>query len=229
MLPTLAFGVCEFTSSDILMACYSSILSFRDRTKAFGGTDPQHFEFPTCEGNKKPDPTKPMRSWRSAWRNLTHAIYCPNCGLLQDTGAKCVNEKCGVDIRQVASSTAGLRFHDLRPHAITELAESFASDQTIMSIAGHVSQRMLAHYSHVRLENRRKALDALSGGVTGGGYVTKHGTMAQSEGTAIPQVIENMVDVTGFEPATPCLQSRRYGITSVLPSLINIYKHDGLR
>ena len=56
---------------------------------------------------------------------------------------------------------SGLRFHDLRHHAITELAESQASDRTIMSIAGHVSQRMLAHSSHVRVEAKRKALDAL--------------------------------------------------------------------
>ena len=49
-----------------------------------------------------------------------------------------------------------------RHHAITELAESQASDQTIMAIAGHVSPRMLAHYSHVRLEAKRNALDALS-------------------------------------------------------------------
>ena len=55
-----------------------------------------------------------------------------------------------------------LRFHDLRHQAITELAESQASDQTIMSIAGHVSPRMLAHYSHVRVEAKRNALDALS-------------------------------------------------------------------
>ena len=92
--------------------------------------------------------------------------------------------------------------------AITELAEFLVSDQTIMSIAGLVSTRMLAHYSHVRLENRRKALDALSSRGPDGGYVTKHGTIEQSEGATISQVIENMVDVTGFEPATPCLQSR---------------------
>ena len=62
------------------------------------------------------------------------------------------------------SSTAGLRFHDLRHHAITELAESQASDRTVMSIAGHVSQQMLAHYSHVRIEAKRKALAALAAG-----------------------------------------------------------------
>jgi len=62
-----------------------------------------------------------------------------------------------------AAAIAGLRFHDLRHHTITELAESQASDQRIMSIAGHVSQRMLAHYSHVRMEAKRRALDALAG------------------------------------------------------------------
>jgi len=55
-----------------------------------------------------------------------------------------------------------VHLHDLRHHAITELAESQASDQTIMAIAGHVSPRMLAHYSHVRLEAKRNALEALS-------------------------------------------------------------------
>ena len=35
------------------------------------------------------------------------------------------------------------------------------SDQTIMSIAGHVSREMLDHYSHIRLMAKRKALEAL--------------------------------------------------------------------
>jgi integrase len=61
-----------------------------------------------------------------------------------------------------AAGLAGLRFHDLRHHAITELAESQVSDQTIMAIAGHVSQKMLARSSHVRSEARRQAVMALS-------------------------------------------------------------------
>ena len=56
----------------------------------------------------------------------------------------------------------GLRFHDLRHHAITEVAEAQASKQTIMSIAGHVSREMLEHYSHVRLDAKRRALDSLN-------------------------------------------------------------------
>jgi hypothetical protein len=39
-----------------------------------------------------------------------------------------------------------------------------------MSIAGHVSQRMLAHYSYVRIDAKRKALDALAVGVKTEGY-----------------------------------------------------------
>ena len=46
--------------------------------------------------------------------------------------------------------------------AIANLAESQASDTTILDIAGHVSMRMLRHYSHVRKEAKRKALDALA-------------------------------------------------------------------
>ena len=42
-----------------------------------------------------------------------------------------------------------------------------------MSIAGHVSQQMLAHYSHVRIEAKRKALDALADRVKTMGYDTK--------------------------------------------------------
>jgi hypothetical protein len=90
----------------------------------------------------------------------------------------------------VKSTTAGLRFHDLRHHAITELAESQTSDQTIMSIAGHVSPKMLAHYSHVRLGAKRTALDALSAGEPAEGYDTNNDTMAQPAASTKSQVVE---------------------------------------
>jgi hypothetical protein len=91
---------------------------------------------------------------------------------MQNPSTTCRRAQCGADMSKVKSSTAGLRFHDLRHHAITELAESQASDRTIMSIAGHVSQQMLAHHSHVRIEAKRKALDALVTGGTTVGYDT---------------------------------------------------------
>jgi hypothetical protein len=85
---------------------------------------------------------------------------------------------------------AGLRFHDLRHHAITELSESQASDQTIMSIAGHVSPKMLAHYSHVRMAAKRKALDALACVAPMDNHFTKHDTNVLRVARAHPQVIE---------------------------------------
>jgi len=99
------------------------------------------------------DPTKHVKSWRSAWRTLTKKAGLP-----------------------------GFRFHDLRHCAITSLAESGASDSTIMAIAGHVSRRMLERYSHVRMEAKRKALDALSKSTGMVGYDTNRDTNLRVSG-----------------------------------------------
>ena len=117
------------------------------------------------------------------------AVHCPVCDKLQDPGRVCRNDECKTDISKIKSPTAGLRFHDLRHHAVTELAESQASDQTIMAIAGHVSPKMLKHYSHVRIEAMCEALDALSSG-SEGSYDTNNDTHAAGAGKRSPQVIE---------------------------------------
>lgn len=51
-----------------------------------------------------------------------------------------------------------------------------------MSIAGHISKRMVEHYSHTRMDAKRKALEALSAANPAaqaaqfeGGYGTNHG------------------------------------------------------
>ena len=54
------------------------------------------------------------------------------------------------------------RWHDNRHTLVTELAESGAGDEVIMSIAGHVSRAMLSRYSHVRMEAKRHALDEIA-------------------------------------------------------------------
>jgi integrase len=171
---------------------YMAIMRLRERAQSLFGADlqPDWYVFPSAEGYSTPDPTKPMSGWRSAWRSLTRAVTCPACGALQNPSTICTNTKCGADIAKVKSSTAGLRFHDLRHHAITELAESQASDRTVMSIAGHVSQRMLAHYSHVRIEAKRKALDALAGGVKTAGYDTNDDTKSVGGAILASQVLE---------------------------------------
>jgi len=171
---------------------YNAIMRLRERTQGAFGADlqPDWYVFPSSEGYSRPDPTKPMSGWRSAWRSLTRAVNCPACGELQPPSARCCKAECGEDISKVKSQTAGLRFHDLRHHAITELAESQASDRTIMSIAGHVSQRMLAHYSHVRIEAKRKALDALAVGVKTVGYDANNDTKSLEGAILSSQVAE---------------------------------------
>jgi len=172
---------------------WAIILSLRERAKNLFGDNLQleWHVFPHAEGYSRPDPGQPMSGWRSAWRSLTRAIECPSCGLLQQPAETCANNECKAHIHTLKSPLHGLRFHDLRHHAVTELAESHASERTIMAIAGHISTRMLEHYSHIRMDAKRKALEALSGNGSAGGYGTNSDTKSQPEQVPEPQVLEN--------------------------------------
>lgn len=77
------------------------------------------------------DKKKPLGSWKTAWRSAK------------------------------AEAKVEARIHDLRHHVITILAESQTPISTIKSISGHLSPRMVEHYSHIRDEARRKAMDVL--------------------------------------------------------------------
>jgi integrase len=100
-------------------------------TKRFGTIQPDWYVFPFGKPRPK-DPTKPMVSLRTAWRN----------------------------VRSKAKVKG--RWHDSRHTFITELAESGkAGDETIRVIAGHASKQMLKHYSHIGMEAKRRALEAL--------------------------------------------------------------------
>jgi integrase len=60
------------------------------------------------------------------------------------------------------TSKVRYRWHDLRHTFITRLAERpEVSEQTIMSLAGHVSRSMLARYSHIRSQAKQAAISAL--------------------------------------------------------------------
>jgi len=102
-----------------------------ERADALGFTDPHHYLWFACKNNKL-DATKPMTKWDTAWRAVRDAAKLP-----------------------------GIRFHDLRHTAITELAEMGVPDSVLKSIAGHITQRMLDHYSHIRMNAKRQALDGL--------------------------------------------------------------------
>jgi integrase len=138
----------------------AALMDLWARAEELNSNKPEHYVVPSCErGNF--DATEPMKNWRTAWRKLTRAITCPNCNIIQQPQDVCKNEDCRAGIKDLKSPLHGLRFHDLRHQAVTELAELGLSDQTIMSIAGHVSRQMLDHYSHIRMDAKRKALEAL--------------------------------------------------------------------
>ena len=65
------------------------------------------------------------------------------------------------DLGMARQAWAGLQFHDLRHTIITELAEMGVADHVLESISGHLSRRMLEHDSHIRIDAKRQALDAL--------------------------------------------------------------------
>ncbi len=176
---------------------YRVLLDIRARAKKFGPVEDWHYLFAShkaaahFDGKQVVewkfvgfDPSRPMASWRRAWRALT--------------------EKAGLK---------GLRFHDLRHHAITELAEAGVPEQTIMSIAGHVSRRMLDRYSHVRIEAKRAALQSFSRHTpsivssASEGYVTSYVTNGREEkvysDVSVGMIEENGIGACGFEPQTP--------------------------
>jgi integrase len=188
-----------------------------ERSKELGPVLPSDCVFFACE-NGKIDVAKPQKSWRTAWRSVTRSIECPGCGEVQPPGIRCVNETCGGDIKGVRSPRVGRRFHDLRHHAITELAESQASDSTILDLAGHVSRQMLEHYSHIRLKTKREAVEMLGRNSPAlEGYVTNHVTNefdGNDEKLAsplqLPELSEDiLVELVGIEPTTSSLRTMR--------------------
>ena len=153
------------------------------------------FVFPSCEHGHF-DSTRPMKNWRTSWRTLTRAITCPSCGTIQRPADVCKNDECHADIKRMKSVFDGLRFHDLRHQAITELAEKGVPEQTLMGIAGHVSRRMLDHYSHARLAAKRVALNALTS------QSTSQNEKPVEAGSASDSF---QVGPTGLEPMTSCV------------------------
>lgn len=77
------------------------------------------------------DPSKPVGSWKKSWATVQKAA--------------------GVQAR----------IHDLRHHANTVMAESGIPLSTLKAVAGWMTSEMAEHYSHIRDEAKRKAVEAL--------------------------------------------------------------------
>ena len=124
---------------------------------------------------------RPITTFKTAWRN----------------------------VRKNAKVTG--RWHDNRHTLITDLAESGAGDQTIMDIAGHVSKRMLRHYSHIRMEAKRSALESIVKKQTNGfaGQTVDSRSADDAKSVGYPhraQVYRNGNEV-GSKPKSDCPES----------------------
>ena len=60
-----------------------------------------------------------------------------------------------------AACLPGLRFHDLRHTVVTDLLEAGEPEHVIEAVTGHLSQRMLEHYSHQQLKAKGQVLARL--------------------------------------------------------------------
>jgi integrase len=60
-----------------------------------------------------------------------------------------------------AAAKVSCRWHDMRHTFVSTIAEGEASDATIMSLAGHLSRKMMERYSHTRNEAKRQAISVL--------------------------------------------------------------------
>lgn len=104
-------------------------------------TKPEHYLMPKHlsriahgehKGQRGYDPTQHQQYWDSAWHTLT--------------------EKAGFP---------GLRFHDLRHTFITHMVELGVALGVIQTFVGHMSARMVRHYTHVSSGAARKAVELL--------------------------------------------------------------------
>jgi len=104
------------------------------RARRLGSVEPDHYLFPFRINRAKFDPTRRQTTFKTAWKKLI-----------------------------VAAGLPGFRMYDLRHHAITVLLENAdVSDETAEAIAGHISREMKKQYSHIRIEARRAAVEALT-------------------------------------------------------------------
>jgi integrase len=78
------------------------------------------------------DPTRPTTTLKTAWASLR-----------KEAKVKC-------------------RLHDLRHTALTKMAEAGVPESTMLALAGHMSRAMLERYSHIRMQAKREAVEALS-------------------------------------------------------------------
>jgi integrase len=117
--------------------CKKALASLYAKAQLLEAADPEHFVFPWHGREQKIDASRPMTSWRSAWRSILYKAARNDEGEV------------------IYAGLLRVRFHDARHTAVTTLAEKGLPDWVIQAQVGHVAPQMMKTYSHVR----RLALD----------------------------------------------------------------------
>lgn len=104
------------------------------RALRLGSTQPEHYLFPFRRAPFRYDPTRPPSRWflRNNWNKLRELAGVP-----------------------------GLCPHDLRHQCITRLLEAGNDADTVRAIAGHVTEKMVEYYSHIRVQAKLAAVNAI--------------------------------------------------------------------
>jgi integrase len=104
-----------------------------ERANRLGSVQPDHYLFPFRINRSLYDPTRHQSHFNKTWSVLRDKAQLP-----------------------------GFRMYDLRHHAITSMLENpDISEETVEDIAGHVSRKMKKRYSHIRMEYKRAAVEAM--------------------------------------------------------------------
>jgi integrase len=111
---------------------WAAIDIYRTKYEArFGEVKPEWFVFPFCRTKRPTDPSRPILHVKVGWYNA-----------LEAAGVRC-------------------RFHDLRHTFATKLAEGGCPESVMLSLMGHMSRRMMEHYSHIRIQAKRTAVESV--------------------------------------------------------------------
>ena len=135
-----------------------------------------------------------------------------------------------------AAGLSGLRFHDLRHTGNTLAASTGASTKELMSRMGHASPRAALMYQHATSERDRVLADALSRLAEPTDWAppglhavppiepqcsinvrSGHSCAPEGDPPEEQKVLVKLVETSGLEPPTPCVQSRCSSQLSYVP------------
>lgn len=108
------------------------------------------------------DPTRPTTSMKTVWTSIR-----------EEAQVEC-------------------RLHDLRHTALTKMAEAGVPESTMLALAGHMSRAMLERYSHIRIQAKREAVEALNFSInkSGPSEQTSDGALQENTKVAVPRGIQ---------------------------------------